>query len=323
MNLKFLFASGKNPKWPYYFRNYSRVILPKYVFQARLSKKLESISSRGDAQYISSRIDYYNKLERTEKLPESSEPLYELKKSKKVKSVYFLDAYQIICWFKGNFKWSYLPGDITYIPEVPSIVKSRPISGNNKNSVLLKLGKVRHFIFIQDKLQVSEKSNRLIFRGKVDNRPHRIDFMEKYFDHPLCDLGNITKKNTSHQAWTVEKWTLYEHLKYKFILALEGIDVASNLKWIMSSNSVAVMPRPSYETWFMEGKLVPNFHYILIKDDYSDLEERLNYYINHTEEVQEIVNNANKYVSQFFDEERERLIGLGVMDKYLRKTGQI
>ena len=41
----------------------------------------------------------------------------------------------------------------------------------------------------------------------------------------------------------------------------------------MSSNSVAVMPRPKYESWFMEGRLQPGVHYIEIKDDYSDLED--------------------------------------------------
>ena len=62
-------------------------------------------------------------------------------------------------------------------------------------------------------------------------------------------------------------------------MALEGIDVASNLKWVMSSNSIAVMPRPTCETWFMEGTLIPDYHYIEIKPDFSDLEERLNQYI--------------------------------------------
>ncbi|GIR91542.1 MAG: hypothetical protein CM15mP92_0060 [Halieaceae bacterium] len=77
--------------------------------------------------------------------------------------------------------------------------------------------------------------------------------------------------------------SLDTHLKHKFILCIEGNDVASNLKWVMSSNSVAVMPKPKYESWFMEGKLIPNYHYILIKDDYSDLEEKLNYYKKNTE----------------------------------------
>jgi len=205
---------------------------------------------------------------------------------------------------------------------MPSIVKSRPIFGDNRNSVLLKLDKVRHFIFIRDKMQFGEKLNKIIFRGKVDNKPHRIAFMEKYFKHPMCDLGNITNKNTSPPEWTVEKCTLFDHLKFKFILALEGNDVASNLKWIMSSNSIAVMPKPKFETWFMEGKLIANHHYIEIKEDYSDLEERLNYYIQNPKQANQIINNANEYVSQFFDKEREHLIGLAVMNKYLEQTNQ-
>lgn len=87
----------------------------------------------------------------------------------------------------------------------------------------------------------------------------------------------------------------------------------------MSSNSIAVMPKPKYETWFMEGKLKANHHYIEIKDDYSDLEERLHFYIENPEEANKIINNANNYVSQFFDKEREHLIGLAVLNKYLEK----
>ena len=51
----------------------------------------------------------------------------------------------------------------------------------------------------------------------------------------------------------------------------------------MSSNSVAVMPRPKYESWFMEGRLQPGVHYIEIKDDYSDLEDKIQYYSTHVE----------------------------------------
>lgn len=323
MKLKYLFKSGKNPKLIYYILAYARVATPKIIYRRRLNKVLKSIDSRADANYIKSRVDYYNKLEQEQELPEQVQCLGDLKRSKKVKSVYFLDAYQITSWFNSHYKWNYVPGDVTHIPEIPSIVKSRPIAGENQNSILLKLVKVRHFIFLKDKLDFKEKKNQLIFRGKADHRPNRIDFLEKYFDHPMCNLGNISKKNNLPEQWKVEKSSLYDHLKYKFILALEGIDVASNLKWIMSSNSIAVMPEPTYETWFMEGKLVPNVHYILIKDDYSDLEEKLNYYIKNESEAEQIIANANDYVSQFLDKEREQLIGLAVLNKYLKKTQQL
>ena len=115
--------------------------------------------------------------------------------------------------------------------------------------------------------------------------------------------------------------TLFEHLDYKFVICLEGNDVASNLKWVMSSNSLAVMPRPTCETWFMEGRLIPNVHYVEIKPDYSDLRERLQYYIEHPEEAEAIIKNANEYVAQFKDNKREKLISLLVVDKYFRMTG--
>ena len=90
----------------------------------------------------------------------------------------------------------------------------------------------------------------------------------------------------------------------------------------MSSNSVAVMPKPKYESWFMEGKLIPNYHYILIKDDYSDLEEKLNYYKKNTDELKRIAKNANQYTNQFRDINKEKLISLLVMEKFFKLSNQ-
>jgi len=73
----------------------------------------------------------------------------------------------------------------------------------------------------------------------------------------------------------------------------------------------------------MEGTLIPNYHYIEIKKDYSDLEEKLNYYINHTDKALEIIMNAHHYISQFQNRKREDLISLLVLNKYFEKTSQI
>ena len=162
-----------------------------------------------------------------------------------------------------------------------------------------------------------------VFRGKMKGKPQRIAFMKKMFGHPLCNLGDVSRDNAGYEQWRTEKMTIAQHLDYKFIFAIEGNDVASNLKWVMSSNSVAVMPRPTCETWFMEGRLVPNVHYIEIKPDFSDVEEKLNYYIEHPEEAEQIIRNANEYVRQFCNKEREELISLLVLEKYFRNTGQI
>jgi hypothetical protein len=90
----------------------------------------------------------------------------------------------------------------------------------------------------------------------------------------------------------------------------------------MSSQSIAVMPKPKYETWFMEGLLEADVHYVVIKDDYSDLEKRLNYYIKNQDKALQIIKNANAYVQQFKDPKNERLISLLIMKKYFEKTNQ-
>ncbi len=211
-------------------------------------------------------------------------------------------------------------GDVTSVPAEPSIVKSRPITGNNINSVVLNLDKVRHFTFINDKKDFRNKKNMLVSRNYV-SQEHRIRFLEMYINHPLCNIGKINK-SSNHQNLLKEILTIEEQLDYKFILCLEGNDVASNLKWVMSSRSLAVMPAPRYETWYMEGTLIPDYHYVLIKDDYSDLEERMEYYISHTDEAMEIIRNAHLYVEQFLIKKREDLISLLVLEKYFYRTNQ-
>ena len=153
--------------------------------------------------------------------------------------------------FPSSFRWGFCPGDVTYVPSYPSIVKSRPLEENNQNSIVMKLNKVRHFIFLDDHTPFSEKRNKVIFRGKVEGKAQRKKFMEMYFHHPMCDLGDVSKNSKDPKEWQTEKKTIREHLDYKFIMALEGNDVASNLKWVMSSNSIALMPSPTCETWFL------------------------------------------------------------------------
>jgi hypothetical protein len=308
----------KNNRPLYYARAILRELSPDYFCRIQLKSKLKS-QTRFDIPYIQKRVNYYNKLLKCKHQLKFLSKLSEFKIPKN-RRVYYFDNYEYSRFFSKELKAAFLPGDIIHVPDFPTIVKSRPIGDQNSNSVILNLDKVRHFIFVNDKKQFVSKKDMLVGRGAV-YQTHRTRFLEMYFDHPLCNVGQVNLDNMGNRYF-VEKMTIDEQLEYKFILSLEGNDVATNLKWIMSSNSLAVMPRPKYETWFMEGSLVPNHHYILIKDDYSDLEERLKYYIGNTDEAIQIVRNANEYVSQFRDKKREDLISLLVLDKYFRETGQ-
>ncbi len=313
-------SSGKNLKFAYYLRCYMRLLEPRFLCRKRLSGLLSQIESREDRDYINKRVDYYCKIDSPVVLPASAETLREAWKRVWGGNVYQHDTYEFTRFFSPDNRWGFVPGDVIHVPEIPSIVKSRPLCDDNRNSIVMKLDKVRHFIFVNDTKPFEEKDFKVVFRGKIAGKQSRKDFMAKFYDNPLFDVGDVGRKTDSPAEWRTEKMTIKEHLDYQFIMAIEGNDVASNLKWVMSSNSLAVMPKPTCETWFMEGTLIPNYHYVEVAPDFSDVEERVKYYHEHPEEAKAIVEHAHEYVAQFMDEKREKLISLAVLDKYFRLT---
>jgi len=334
--LRYLLHSGKNPKWKYYLNAYAYLGVPAWLLRARAKRLLASIESRSDRDYILDRVAYYCRLNentpidaeawRREAVAIGAQPMTGQK-------VYYLDSMPIARHFPLYLLWRLLPGDINYVPYVPSIVKSRPIVSpqpsnemdtaavckDNSNAVIINMDRVRHFIFINDKKPFREKLDAAIFRGKVKDKPNRLLFMEMFYGDRRVDVGSI---DCVKEQWQRPKMSLYDHLRYRYIMSLEGNDVASNLKWVMSSNSIAVMPRPRYETWFMEGRLKPDYHYIEVKPDYSDLKQKMDYYTAHSDEAESIISHAHEWVSQFRDARRERLIALLVMQKYLNAVNK-
>ena len=83
------------------------------------------------------------------------------------------------------------------------------------------------------------------------------------------------------------------------------------------------MPRPRYETWFMEGRLQAGIHYVPLAPDFDDLEDKILYYERHPDEAHAIIRNANAYVSPFLDARREQLLSILVIYKYFVATRQI
>ena len=73
----------------------------------------------------------------------------------------------------------------------------------------------------------------------------------------------------------------------------------------------------------MEGLLQAGVHYVLLKDDFSDIEEKIDFYSKHPEAALKIIDNAQRWVAQFRNEAMERQIGLLVMQKYFENSGQL
>ncbi|MFI3305498.1 MAG: glycosyl transferase family 90 [Rikenellaceae bacterium] len=329
MSIKYLVNNGKNSKLKFYVTSYLRYFAPKFLYQnalPRILREYENLSSE-ERNYIDERVNYHCKLPAgvVTPLPVNALTLgSHTLQNHKESSCYFFDSYEYTRYFNDDLRWIHLFGDVIDLFSSPTIVKSRPLlKGDNANSVVLNLNKIRHFITLNDRIKFGDKSDKAIFRGDVEGKMNRYNFVSQYINHPMCDVGDVRPDAKTPVEWRREPMSLYEHLKHKFIFALEGNDVASNLKWIMSSNSVAVMPTPTCETWFMEGRLKSGEHYIEIAQDFSDVEKQLQYYLDHPKESIEIAQNANRFVAQFQNPRRERLISILVLLHYFERTGQL
>lgn len=344
----------KESRLVYNLKGIARAIIPRFITQKQLDSKIANIFRIYDKKlpYIAKRLNLYNKITTPFSLPHSQEqlPLECAFKDKKQRdklsrlaylrvlrpnittlkdntpkngSAYYYDSYEWTRYFDDTLRWAYLFEDVNNLLHCPALVKSRPIIEDNQNSIIMQLDKFRHFHFISDSLKFEAKKNLLFFRGAV-YQEHRQRFFKQYFENPRCDIGHVGKLIFNvNPAWVKPEISIKAHLLYKFLLSLEGFDVASNLKWILSSNSLCIMPKPEMETWFMESCLQNRVHYAEIKQDYSDVEMVLDYYLSNPNEAKEITMNANRYCKQFFDKKLEAALNLLVLRKYFYYSGQI
>jgi len=204
-------------------------------------------------------------------------------------------------------------GDVNWIPAVPAFVKSRPIYGDNRNAVLLPLDVRRHWFFPYDPFSFHSKIPAMVWRG-ASFQAHRQLFLQQSSVISSCDAGDpgLPVDHPQYRPWL----STYQQLRFKYIISVEGNDVATNLKWIMHSNSLCFMAKPKFETWFLESQLVGGVHYAEIAEDFSNLKQVFDYYESHPDEALAIIREAQAYTRQFLDKASERLLTQHVCQAY-------
>ncbi len=302
----------------YFVFNYAYNFLPVFFFK-RKYKKLLDFERSCNQDELKFRLDYYLKIKDKIHLPDKAVSVKNFKKTNG--TGYFLDLKEFLHYFKKNTLFAYYFGDKTSVNEFPTLVKARTIEGDNAKSILFKLNKNRHFYFVKDSTPFSSKKNSLVWRGGAYQK-NRIAFVQKFWNKPNFNVGQ-TNVPRADLPWQKNRMSIAKQLQYKFIFCPEGNDVATNLKWVMSSNSLCFMPKPKFETWFMEGLLKPNIHYVEINSDLSDLESKIKYYSKHNDEALQIIENAHKHVAQFQNTNLEDLLCLKVLTAYTRLSQQM
>jgi len=302
----------------YYSRNLVRDGLPQWLFRRQLPALLENFV-RDPSPEIAARVRHCNRLSAPFDVSPEASPIG---RRPMRKSYYYYDLKEHARYFDRACRLDFLFGDIVDIPPRPTIVKSRPIGGDNAHSVLMNLDKLRHFRLgiMADDRRFEDKKPMAVWRGDANNDKRRA-LVAAHARGTACDVGFTTGAVPDWQR--KPRMSVAEQLEYRYVISVEGNDVATNLKWIMASNSLCLMPEPTYETWFMEGRLEPGVHYAALRSDGADLQDVVAHYERHPDEARRIVANAQAHFRQFTEETSERLVSLLILYKYLVLSGQI
>ena len=102
-------------------------------------------------------------------------------------------------------------------------------------------------------------------RSDIDVKPTRLDIneMTKKELFPHYSLFYLRSK--------AEDLEIRRQLQSRYLICVEGNDVATSLKWMLFSNSTVFMPIPTSEDWALQQMLIPWKHYIPIRYDFSDI----------------------------------------------------
>ncbi|MCF3934992.1 hypothetical protein L1787_16425 [Acuticoccus sp. M5D2P5] len=243
---------------------------------------------------------------------------------------------------KGDF--AVFAGDSRSSFKIPTFCKSRDLM-NPGNGVLLPLKRGRHFGTIkqvmENDLPFDEKETKLLWRGSTTGPLNTstlrmrtgsrafIPAAMKVVNSDNIDLGftgitgNVRTSNiplSEFENAMRSHMTIPEQLKYKYLLCLEGNDVATSLKWMMYSNSTVIMPHPTVESWACESFLRPFKHYVPVRSDLSDLQDVYDWCVANEGRCRQIAENGRRFMEAFLDETVERKIETRVAMAYSERV---
>ena len=211
-------------------------------------------------------------------------------------------------------------GDLRDRPGVPyALVKNRS-PGCSEGIITRCLNLERHWGGVREwhawkihDRKFGSKQPAAVWRGTTTGWPEwagsRFSLVEKWYERSsTIDVGfsDICQGKDAFRKYVKGSMSREDMLKYRYIISVRGNDKDSGLNWKLCSNSVVLMCPPETTSWLMESLLQPWVHYVPLRPDFADLQERVEWCENHLSACTKISENARRYMAQFMDEEREK-----------------
>lgn len=167
-----------------------------------------------------------------------------------------------------------------------------------------------------------QKKDLLVWRGSQTGQSGRMYDEHNWHEFPrsrlvlfcqnrpdMCDAGfsNYTQvtpagRKSIQKAVGLKQSISMENMQaYRYIASLDGNTWPDRFPRLLATNSLIFKEESEFYSFF-DLTLKPNVHYVSIKSDMSDLEEKIIWARNNPQQVMDIIRNANEFADRYLNQ---------------------
>jgi len=172
-------------------------------------------------------------------------------------------------------------------------------------------------------IKFEEKKPMCIYRGDINNGS--VHNFKEYHNKNGLNQRKYLKKikdKINYFDFSDDYKNIKEQLQYKYILDVDGhTNTWDATIWKLYSNSVLLKTDSVWKQWYYDD-LIPWVHYIPVKNDFSDLNDRIEWCKIHDKECKEIIQNSRKFVIEKLNWDKVQQNTINIFKNYLQSSNQ-
>ena len=142
--------------------------------------------------------------------------------------------------------------------------------------------------------------DKVFWIGNTSTSPDRVKLVENFsgkqeFEFVGMDWVRETNRGNQHKA--TKYVSLQDHTKYKYLLDIQGYGWSGRVKFLLWMNRPLFLVDREDKDYYTE-MLQPFVHYIPVKSDLSDLEEKYRWAEDNYEQARKIAQNALEFAKE-------------------------
>jgi len=173
----------------------------------------------------------------------------------------------------------------------------------------------------ENDIAFDEKQSVCVYRGNIKNGS--VYNFKKYENKNDMNQRSYLKKikdRINNFDYSDDFKSIEEQLKFKYILDVDGYSNTWDATvWKLYSGSVLLKTESIWKQWYYDD-LIEWVHYVPIKNDFSDLNDKIKWCIDNDEKCKEIIKNSRKFVIEKLNWNKTKNDTIDIFKKYTKES---